>query len=57
MRHCRHNPRPKLFDLVEGQGQAGYGVASPDSTAFGDPCVVAEIPLVNPIRGQVGRDA
>ena len=57
MRHCRHNPRPKLFDLVEGQGQAGYGVASPDSTAFGDPCVIAEIPLVNPIRGQVGRDA
>ncbi len=58
-RHWRYDRATRLFDLADGRRPAGYVVASPDSSAFDDPGVLVEIPLVNQIRNRVRawRDA
>jgi len=43
----------RLFELREGRRPAGYVIATPGSTAFDDPGVFRELPLVNRIRPRV----
>ncbi len=52
-RHWHYDRTTRLFDLVEGRRPAGYVVASPDSSAFDDPGMFVEVPLVNRIRDRV----
>lgn len=52
-RHWRYERETRTFDLVEGRRPAGYVVASGDSSAFDDPGIFVEIPLVNRIRPRV----
>ena len=52
-RHWRYDRTTRLFNLETGRRPAGYVVASGDRTAFDDPGVFREIPLVNRIRERV----
>jgi type III restriction enzyme len=49
----RYDRVTRTFDLVDGRRPAGYVVATPGSTAFDDPGIFVEIPLVNQIRPRV----
>ena len=51
--HWRYDRAMRLFNLDDGRRPAGYVVASGDATAFDDPGVFREIPLVNRIRERV----
>ena len=53
LKHWRYERESRLFDLADGRRPAGYVVASGESTAFDDPGIFVEIPLVNRIRPRV----
>lgn len=57
--HWKYDRETRTFDLVDGRRAAGYVVATHDSTAFDDPGIFIEIPLVNQIRPRIKawRDA
>ena len=51
--HWHYDRTTRTFDLAEGRRKAGYIVATRGSSAFDDPGVFYEIPLVNQIRPRI----
>jgi len=51
--HWRYDRETRTFSLEDGRRPAGYIKATPGSSAFDDPGIFYELPLVNQIRGRV----